>query len=131
MTGVDSIRDRRRIAAMTNRRDAAIRDTERLIETAKELHAALRATEAVYRKTLKKLKQDTSISEVLSDVQAENARKELNDALEALEHGRHQARLALTAAGLEEGMAVSDTGRAWGFSRQLADRYAKEARGEE
>ena len=66
---------------------------------------------------------------LLSRVSTSTARQQLNDALEALERGRHQVRLALTAAGFEEGMSIGDSGRAWGISRQLAARFAKEVRG--
>ena len=114
---------------MTGAREAAIRETERLIEVAKQLHASLRANEAVYRKGLKDLQKGLPIAATLEDVDVRVARQRLNDALEALEYSRHQVRLALTAAGLEEGMTVADTGRAWGVSRQLASRYARETRG--
>ena len=36
----------------------------------------------------------------------------------------------LIAAGLEEGMTINGVSKAWGISRQLASRYAKETRGE-
>ena len=113
---------------MDRRRDAAIRETEDLIETAKELHAALRKNEAVYRRGLKALQQGKPVAAILEDVGVRDARLQLNDALEALEHHRRQVRLALTSAGLDEGMTIADTGRAWGFSRQLAARYAMQTR---
>ena len=43
------------------------------------------------------------------------------------ERHRHSTRITLTAAALEEGMTIGQIARAWGFSRQLAARYAREA----
>jgi hypothetical protein len=109
-------------------REAVIRETERLIQLAKELHASLRVNETVYRKTLKKLRLGDPVSETLEGVDAKAARQQLNDSLGALEQCRHQVRRSLIAAGLAEGMTIADTGRAWGISRQLASRYAREIR---
>jgi hypothetical protein len=51
----------------------------------------------------------------------------MTDALDQFERLRHRSRLSLVVAGLDEGMTIGQFGRAWGFSRQLAARYAKEA----
>ena len=50
----------------------------------------------------------------------------MNEALNAVEQARHKARLMTFALGLEEGMSIGELGRMFGFSRQLASRYAKE-----
>jgi hypothetical protein len=47
-----------------------------------------------------------------------------------VESARHKVRRMAFARGLEEGMSIGELGRIWGFSRQLAARYAKEARKE-
>jgi hypothetical protein len=52
----------------------------------------------------------------------------MNDALNAVELVRHEMRLKIFQIGLDEGMTIGDLGRAFGFSRQLASRIAKEAR---
>jgi hypothetical protein len=49
--------------------------------------------------------------------------------LDELEAARHKVRTALFALGLSEGMTISELGRLYGFSRQLAARIAREARG--
>jgi hypothetical protein len=48
--------------------------------------------------------------------------------LKELEHARHRARTAVFALGLAEGLSIGEMGRLYGFSRQLAQRFAKEAR---
>jgi hypothetical protein len=53
---------------------------------------------------------------------------EMTRALDEFEQLRHRSRLSLITAGLDEGMTIGQFGRAWGFSRQLAARYVKEAR---
>ena len=113
---------------MDQLRSAAIEEIERLIEVTKGLRSSLRENEAVYVKALEKFRLGDPIRETLEDVNAKAARQQLNDALEALEKCRHQVRSTLTAAGLEEGMTVAESGRAWGVSRQLAARYANETR---
>jgi hypothetical protein len=109
-------------------REAAIREVSRLLESAAELRATVRSTEMLYRKMLKSLEQGTRISAALNDVHAGSARLALTETLESFENIRHQSRLTLIAAGLNEGMSIGELGRSWRFSRQLASRYAKEAR---
>ena len=48
--------------------------------------------------------------------------------LDELERARHRVRQAVFALGLSEGMTISDLGRLYGFSRQLAARIARELR---
>lgn len=48
--------------------------------------------------------------------------------LKELEQARHRARTAVFALGLSEGLSIGELGRLYGFSRQLAQRFAKEAR---
>ena len=64
--------------------------------------------------------------EALEAIQPSVARTTVNEALDEVERARHEARRATFALGLEQGMSIGELGRAWGFSRQLAARYAKE-----
>jgi hypothetical protein len=50
--------------------------------------------------------------------------------LDELEGARRRVRSAVFALGLSEGMTISDLGRLYGFSRQLAARIAREVREE-
>ena len=58
-------------------------------------------------------------------------RRESVDALNGLEQARHRLRLAAMAGCLAAGMSIGELARQWGFSRQLAARYASEVRGEQ
>lgn len=118
------------LVTMTPARAAAVEELTLLLEAAKQARASIRSCEAVYWKTLKGLNVDTEIAAILQTVDASDARRELNKAMHELEQARHRSRIALIAAGLEEGMTIAAVGRVWDFSRQMAARCAKEARGE-
>ena len=92
------------------------------------MHSQLQACEAIYEQTILRLESEESVSDILHSVEAGTARSELNSALEDLERVRHCSRLSMIAAEMEEGSSISDVGRHWGFSRQMAQRYVKEAR---
>jgi hypothetical protein len=108
---------------------AAALDTRMLLDSARELRSCLRTVEAVYRRTLNSLESGNGASLTLKAAEAGRARQELTEALRYFEQCRHHARLSLIAAELEEGRSIGEIGRTWGFSRQLAAKYAKEARG--
>jgi len=50
-------------------------------------------------------------------------------ALKTLEEARHRSRTAVFAVGMAEGVSIGELARLYGSSRQLAQRFAKEARG--
>ncbi len=114
---------------MSPLRDDAIEDLQQLLEAATRLRADLRAKEGVYRRTVKSLERGTDVAKAMKLVKADEARGELTDSLDDFKYFRHRSRLSLTVAGLDEGMTIGQVGRAWGISRQLAARYAREARG--
>jgi len=109
-------------------RDDAIADLRELAEAAARLRNDLRAKENVYRRTARTLERGTGVAKAMQMVKADQARRELTETIEDFEYFRHRSRLSLTASGLEEGMTIGQIGRAWGVSRQLAARYAREAR---
>lgn len=115
---------------MTDPYGAAERDTRALLEVAQRLRSSLREVEAVYRRTLKSIENRHGASSTLKAQEAGAARRQLTETLAEFERCRHQARLSLITAELAEGTSIGEIGRTWGFSRQLAAKYAKEARGE-
>jgi len=112
----------------TDPRHAAILELEHLLASAEELRSSVRSTEATYRRSLLLLKGGFPVSEALEQKATKSTRMALTEALTSFELNRHRTRLAFTAAGLAEGMTIGEIGRAWGFSRTLASRYAREAR---
>jgi hypothetical protein len=103
-------------AAMTARRDAGVRLKDALChdvagyDGGMELVAAGRAME------------------ILSPPTAGSIRQGMSEAINEFEAARHRFRLALVAVAMDHGLTAREIGEAFGFSRQLASRYLKEAR---
>ena len=108
--------------------EEAERNTELLLEATKQLRASLRATETVYRRTLRNIQQRSAVTSTLRANHADIARLELTKALQEFERQRHKTRISLIATQLAEGESIAEIGRTWGFSRQLAATFAREAR---
>ena len=102
---------------------------EKLLETLADLRRNTRATESSVRRALKLAKDGADVSVVLRATNPADIRLSMNDALKAVEEARRQVRLQIFELGLDEGLSIGELGRVFGFSRQLAARYAKEARG--
>jgi len=105
-----------------------MQDISRLLECVRCLRNQLLSCETVYERALLGLESEAPVSEILMSVEASSARCGLNSALEDLERLRHTSRLSMIGTEIEEGSSISDVGRHWGFSRQMAQRYVKEAR---
>jgi hypothetical protein len=97
------------------------------VEAMRHLRAQLRSTEYAYFRAIKAMDGGQGIGESLDAMHAPSVRVDLNSALSELEHSRHQARLSMITAGLDEGLSLTEVGQKMGFSRQLASRFAKEA----
>lgn len=111
-------------------RDRVIRSLEALIEADEDIRRRIRANEVLLRRSIRELRKGSSIAETMEAAHTGFGRQSVNEGLDALTAARHELRLAVTAAGIAEGMSIGDLGRAWGISRQLASRFAREARGE-
>ncbi len=109
-------------------RDAVITDIHRLMASGQELRDQLLESRKGFAHGLTLLEQGTSLSEALADLNSAERRVRMTDLLSEFDECRHRLRISITAAGLEEGMTIGDIGRAFGVSRQLAARFAKEAR---
>ncbi len=113
---------------MPTKRDGVIRAMERLLEADKEVRQQLQAAERVLRRGIRGIEEGEPIARALRTTKAGERRQNVNDALENLQIARHDLRTAVIAAGLEEGMSLSEVARAFGISRQLVQRHAKETR---
>lgn len=113
---------------MTAKREEAVYRLEVLLNAVGDLEQCLRETKVSYGVALERLTAGADVAVVLDDAHAAQTRQTLTAALDEFEQHRHRSRLSLTAAGIEEGMTINAVSRAWGISRQLASRDAKEAR---
>jgi hypothetical protein len=108
---------------------AAERQLEDLLKAAKKLRATLLRTETLYRQTLKGVRRRSGITATIKANRFDTARQQLTDALKEFEGQRHRTRGSVILAQLAEGERISEVGRSWGFSHQLASKYAREATG--
>ena len=106
---------------------AAEHQLEDLLEAAKKLRATLLRTETLYRQTLKGVRRRSRITATVKANRFDVARQDLTDALKDFERQRHRTRGSVILAQLAEGETISEVGRSWGFSHQLASKYAREA----
>ncbi len=111
-------------------RDRVVLSIEHLLEVDREVRKRIQENEVVLRRALKEFTKGASVAEAMEKSQTGFGRQRVNEALDALTEARHEVRLAITMAGMEEGMSIGEIGRAWGISRQLASRFAKEVRAE-
>jgi hypothetical protein len=105
------------------------------IDAHRNLAASIRTLMSVMERALDSvddvldlLHRGEPVAAILAKVQVHQVRRDVNAVLGNLERDRHQARLALIRAGLGQGLTITELGRLWGFSRQLAGRFAREAR---
>lgn len=101
---------------------------ERLLDALAELRRTTRSAESDIRKALKLALSGSDIATAVVAFNPSGTRQSMNDALDEVEAARHEMRLRIFQIGLNEGMTIGDLARAFGFSRQLASRIAKEAR---
>jgi hypothetical protein len=101
---------------------------ERLLEALTELRRCTRLTEESIRGALKQSQQGKELAAVVSAAGPASLRKAMNDSLKGVEEARHEMRRIVFATALDEGTSIGELARLFGFSRQLAARYAKEAR---
>jgi AraC-like DNA-binding protein len=105
----------------------AERQVESLLEAAKTLRATLLRSEINYRRTLKSLRRNSKVTATIKANRFDASRMELTDVLKDFERQRHLTRGSVILAQLAEGESISEIARSWGFSHQLASKYAKEA----
>ena len=101
---------------------------EKLVEADAEVRRQLLTAERILKRGIKRVQSGDDISVALAETQAAQRREDVNHALNALQMARHDLRIAVLAAGLEEGMSLSEVARGFGISRQLVQRLAKEQR---
>jgi len=113
--------ERDRLVASLDELDTAIADAAAVLEASRVDNRRLR--ESIVRgDPLPKALTAITVPEVMGDVA---------QALKKLEETRHRNRTAVFAVGMSESVSIGELARLYGFSRQLAQRFAKEARGGE
>jgi hypothetical protein len=114
---------------MTDIHDDAVQALDSLANALKDAQRALQVAEANTRNALCS-KSPVPTAAVLRATPVAGFRPDVDRALTELERARHRVVVANLRVALDDGMTITEFGRIYGFSRQLASRYAKEARRE-
>jgi DNA-directed RNA polymerase specialized sigma24 family protein len=109
---------------METERMAAVERIEVVLEASKQARQAVRQAETAYLRFARRMEAGSSVHDAFTALRVGDLRKDLNDHLEALEHARHEARRAIIALGVSEGLSLGELARMWGVSRQLVTRLA-------
>ena len=106
----------------------AVRSVEDVADALAEARRVFRDAERSLRRAARNFEKsdDGDISSALGVNPPAAFREEVNAALQKLERRRHEMRLKIFALGLAQGHSIGEMGKLWGFSRQLASRYAHE-----
>lgn len=95
------------------------------------VHAAdvLKASVAANRDFRESIVEGQSVADAFAAFPSIEVRAAVDQELKKLESVRHRNRLAVFSLGLAEGLSIGELSRLYGFSRQLGQRFAHEARG--
>lgn len=107
-------------------KDPVVAAVDALVAACEDARAALRGAQTSYRRFSGLMERGVPVREAFAREAISTTRHDLSVRLDELERARHAARRVIIARGLDEGMSLGELARAWGFSRQLAARYAKE-----
>jgi hypothetical protein len=109
---------------------AAIRSVELVIEAMQNVRRLLEAREEALRQAIGVHEVAVDYTAALRSGHVSEEREDLQEALFLLEQRRRESRIASFRSALDHGVSINELARMWGFSRQMASRYAKEARAE-
>ena len=110
------------------RQIALVHDVTELVECIKEVQQVLGHYSRTCSHLAKSVDEGKTLQEGFDSLEGPLGKREVTEALESLERVRHRVRVSLFSLAEEERMTASETGRQLGISRQLAARYAQEAR---
>jgi len=108
----------------------AIRSVERVIEAMENLRHVLEIREESLRRAIRVREPALDYAEAVKDARVNEEHEDLLEALFLLDQRRRESRIASFRSAMDHGVSINELSRIWGFSRQMASRYAKEARGE-
>jgi len=108
---------------------------ERVVEHIERYSAAgdrlvdqLQAQRRWNHEDMERLRSGVPLSESTRQTASADRSRDLTRILSEFEQSRREIRAAVAAAAIDEGMTMSEIADIFGVSRQLADRFVKEAR---
>jgi ABC-type transporter Mla subunit MlaD len=97
---------------MTAKRDKVIADIESLIGAIDAVVRHLQANKRLLKRALSMISDGSEVATTMAATRAADVRQGANEVLDALETARHNSRLSIFAAGLDEGMTIGELARA-------------------
>jgi hypothetical protein len=104
----------------------AMRSVQRVIDSLAEARSTFREVEVSFQRALRKAQRSGDVESALLTPQLAELRQSVNDAVDEVERQRREMRLKLFALAMTEDYTIGEVGRLFGFSRQLASKYARE-----
>lgn len=77
---------------------------------------------------IERLREGVSLSQSSKSTRSADRSRDLTRIMAEFEKSRREIRAAVVAAGLEDGMTIAEIADIFGVSRQLANRFVKDAR---
>ena len=105
-----------------------IEDIELYSEAGDRLRERLTVQREWNDEDIERLRSGATIAESTRTTRSADRSRGLTRALDEFERSRRQIRTSVVAAALAEGMTITEIGEIFGVSRQLANRFVKEAR---
>ena len=108
--------------------ERVIEHIERYTESGDRLIERLQAQRAWNIEDIARLRAGALLSESTKQTRSADRSRDLTRILGEFEQSRREIRAAVVAAALAEGMTVAEIAEIFGVSRQLANRFVKDAR---
>ncbi len=112
---------------MDDARDDFVADVQRYVAAGEELAAAIADFNAMNRAALEDIAIGVPVSESFRIRDSAGWSRRITGLLDEFEACRRVTRASAAAALVDEGRSVTDIGRAFGVSNQVASRFAKGA----
>ena len=115
---------------MESEREDVIASLDELEHAIVDAAAVLSTSIAANRDFRECMVKGLSVAETFAAFPSIEVRAAVDQELKHLETVRHRNRLAVFSLALTEGLSIGELSRLYGFSRQLGQRFAHEARGD-
>ena len=105
----------------------ALKETRQLLKRTVDLRDALDVSAESIQALIDAMERGSSTEELVAGMAGPKGREEMTGAFERYDAQRYRWRVALMRVWLREGRTITDFARHNGFSRQYAQKIAKEA----
>jgi hypothetical protein len=115
------------LSAMTTLEKLAVESLEDLLGALGTARGELIKSEQAIGEVLERVGRGECLASIVGESRPSELLGSVEAAMEAAATCRHRTRSILFALAQRNGISISDLGRRWGISRQLASRYAQDA----